>query len=181
MTTVAPVPSDLSETRAELEPVREALLTDAKSQADRLIADATGAAAIEADEAERKAEAEIERAARRGAASAQARADQELAHARNVAHREVLEAKDDIRGRFQEALHAAALNLRNDARYPALVHELERLARDQLGPNTHIEPDPNGLGGIVGVSGARRVDYTLPALADRALESVADRVGQLWM
>ncbi len=181
MTTVAPDPSGLSETRAELEPVREALVADAKSQADQLIADATSASAIEADEAERLADAEIERAARRGAASAQARANQELAHARSVAHREVLEAKDDIRGRFQEALRAAALNLRNDARYPALVDELERLARDQLGPNTTIERDPNGLGGIVSVSGARRVDYTLPALADRALESVADEVGQLWM
>lgn len=181
MTTVAPDPTGLSEMRAELEPVREALLADATSQADRLIADATSAAATEADEAERKAETEIERAARRGAASARARANQELAHVRNAAHREVLEAKDDIRGRFQEALHAAALNLRNDARYPALVDELERLARHQLGPNTHIERDPNGLGGIVGVSGARRVEYTLPALADRALESVADKVGQLWV
>jgi vacuolar-type H+-ATPase subunit E/Vma4 len=181
MTTVAPAPSGLSETRAELEPVREALFADAKFEADRLIADATSAVAIEADEAEREAHAEIERAARRGAASAQARASQDLARARNIAHHQSLQAKDDIRGRFHDAVHAAALDLRNDARYPALLNKLEGLARDQLGPNTSIERDPNGLGGVVGVSGARRVDYTLPALADRALESVADKVAQLWM
>ncbi len=181
MTAVAPIPSGLDETRAELEPVREALLADATSQAERLIADATNAATTEADENEQEADAEIERAARRGAASAHARANQQLARARNIAHHQTLQAKDEIRDRFQEALHAAALNLRNDARYPALVAELERLTRDQLGPNTHIERDPNGLGGIVGVSGARRVDYTLGALADRASESVADKVGQLWI
>jgi vacuolar-type H+-ATPase subunit E/Vma4 len=181
MTIVAPAPSGLSETRAELGPVREALFADAKFEADRLIADATSAAASEAEEAEREADAEIERAARRGAASARARANQELARARNIAHHQTLQAKDDIRGRFHDAVQVAALDLRNDARYPALLNELEGLARDQLGPNTRIERDPNGLGGIVGVSGARRVDYTLPALADRALESVSDKVALLWM
>jgi hypothetical protein len=180
MTTVSRVPSGLSETSAELETVREALFADANSQAGQLIADATRAAAIEVDEAEREADAEIERAARRGAAWAQARANQELALARNIAHNQTLQAKDEIRSRFQEDVHAAALNLRNDARYPALVDELERLARNQLGPNTHIERDPNGLGGIVGVSGAQRVGYTLTSLADRAFESVAHKVGQLW-
>ncbi len=180
MTNVAPVASGFTHTRAELEPVREALLADARAEGDRLIADATREASVEAGDAEREAAAEIERARRRGAASAQARAEQEHARALDIGHHQVLQAQDDIRGHFLGAVHTAALELRDDPRYPALLHHLELLARDQLGPNTHIEHDSDGLGGIVGISGARRVDYTLPALADRAVDTIADKVALLW-
>ena len=92
----------------------------------------------------------------------------------------MLECKEDIRRRFHLAVRAAALDLEDDARYPDLIDMLEALARKQLGPAARIERDPGGLGGIAAADGSRRVDYTLPALAERALESVADKVALLW-
>ena len=54
------------------------------------------------------------------------------------------------------------------------------MARDQLGPGARIERDPPELGGVVATAGTRRVDYTLTALAERALNDHADEVTALW-
>jgi vacuolar-type H+-ATPase subunit E/Vma4 len=183
MTTVAShalTTPDLTPMRAELEPVRQALLADAQARADRILDDAVRGSDLETEGARQDADAEIERATRRGAATAQARISRQLATARDVAHHQILETKNDIRNRFRDAVHDAALDLRSDIRYPTLLDQLERLARDQLGAHARIERDPAELGGIVAIDGSRRVDYTLPALAERALDSIADRVTELW-
>ena len=180
MTALAPTAAGLDGHWAELEPVHKALLEDAKARADHMIVEATREAALAVDEAEQEADTEIRRAERRGETSARARAEQTLAQARSDAHGDVLECKEDIRRRFHLAVRAAALDLKDDARYPDLIDMLEALARKQLGPDAKIERNLDGLGGIAAVDGSRRVDYTLPALAERALESVADKVALLW-
>ena len=43
-----------------------------------------------------------------------------------------------------------------------------------------IERDPDPAGGIVAELGSRRVDYSLPQLADRALDVLADEVARSW-
>ena len=177
MTAVRAAPDAL---RVTLEPVRLALLADARADADRLVADATETAELTVAEATRDADEAVERARRRGIASARARADQVLAPRRNAADTSVLEAKESIRARLHQAASAAVLDLPDDDRYPALVHGLEERARDQLGPHTQIEHDPDGRGGIVAIDGDRRVDYTLAALADRAIDAHADEVARLW-
>jgi vacuolar-type H+-ATPase subunit E/Vma4 len=166
--------------RAALEPVHRALLEDARTEAERLVADATRAAELVVAEAARDADEEVERARQRGIASARARAEQALGYARNAADTVVLEAKEGIRLRIHQATHAAVLELRGDDRYPALVRELEHRAHNQLGPDVQIEYDPDGRGGIVAIDGHRRVNYTLPDLADRALDAHADEVARLW-
>ena len=180
MTAVTPTRADLDAQRAALEPVHRALLEDATTEADRIIAAADGEAARLTADAEAEAAAQIRRAEQRGATSAQVRADQTLAEARTDTHREILHVKDDIRRRLHRAAGAAALGLGDDARYPDLIDALEELARNQLGRTAQIERDPGGLGGIIAVDGSRRVDYTLPSLAERALESLADEVAPLW-
>jgi vacuolar-type H+-ATPase subunit E/Vma4 len=180
MTALAPTAAALDGHWAELEPVHESLLEDAKARADHIIVEATREAAVAVDEAEQEADTEIRRAKRRGETSARVRADQTLAQARGDAHGDVLEHKEDIRRRFHLAVRSAALDLEDDVRYPDLIDMLEVLARNQLGPTARIERDPDGLGGIAAVDGSRRVDYTLPALAERALESLADKVALLW-
>jgi vacuolar-type H+-ATPase subunit E/Vma4 len=180
MIALAPTDAGLDGHRAELEPVRDALLEDAKALAHQMIVEATREATLAVDEAEQEADTEIRRAERRGKTSARVRADQTLAQARGDAHGDVLEHKEDIRRRFHRAVRVAALGLEDDVRYPNLIDMLEVLARNQLGPTARIERDPDGLGGLVAVDGSRRVDYTLPALAERALESLADKVAQLW-
>ena len=179
MTAVVPAPDRIDGLRAELEPVRRALREDAQAHADRIIEEATREAALEADEAERESAEQIGRAERRGAAATQARADQTLAQARGEAHSEILRAKDEVRRRLHHAVQAAAFDLRSDPRYPELLNELERLARNQLGPNVQIERD-DPSGGIMAIAGSRQVDYTLPALAERALDALSDNVSLLW-
>jgi vacuolar-type H+-ATPase subunit E/Vma4 len=179
MTDIASPPRLVDARRTALEPVRVALLDDARAEADRLIADATRAADLIVGRAQLDADAAIEQARRRGAASAEARADQTLTHTRSTAHTEILRAEDDIRRGLHGAARAAVLDLRTDHRYPVLMSELELRARRQLGPDAMITPDPDG-GGFVAQSGGRRVDYTLPALADRALDALADKVAALW-
>ncbi len=68
--------------------------------------------------------------------------------------------------------------MRDDPRYPALLDHFEAVAREQLGDDAVIERDPIPGGGIVAELGSRRVDYTLPQLADRALEVLADEVAR---
>ena len=179
MTAVAPTPDRVDDLRAELEPVRRALREDAQAHADRIIEEASQHAALTTDEAERGAVEQIRRAERRGAAAAQARADQRLAQARGEAHGEILQAKEEIRRRLHRTVQAAAFDLRSDLRYPELLNELERLARNQLGPNVQIERD-DPSGGIMAIAGSRQVDYTLPPLAERALDALSDKVKLLW-
>jgi hypothetical protein len=74
----------------------------------------------------------------------------------------------------------AVLDLRADPRYPALLDHFEQVARRQLGADAVIERDPDGVGGIVAHQGDRRVDYSLAALADRALDTLGDDIERLW-
>lgn len=179
-TDVVPTPTVIDDLVTALEPVRRALLEDSEAQAERIIAEATHEADLSVGTAEQEAAEEVRQAERRGAASAKVRADQALALARTEAHGEVLQSRDDLRQRLHRAARAAAIGLADDPRYPDLIDTLEQLARNQLGSTAEIQRDPGGLGGVVAVDGSRRVDYTLPALAERALESLADEVAQLW-
>lgn len=166
--------------RIALEPVRRALLEDARAAADRVLADATRRATRRVEEAERDASAAVESAERRGETSARVRADQALTQARSDAHGRILRVEEELRRRLHDRARTAARELVDDPRYPELIGTLQRLARDQLGPAAEIEEDPGGRGGIVAVAGSRRVDYTLPALAERALGSLADEEASLW-
>lgn len=171
------VPTEL---RKQLEPVRAALLENARCRAEQIVDEAHAAAdAIVADATE-TADGEIRRAEDRARAAAQARSDQKLEQARAGAHQHVLQTKADIARRLVDATHQAVRDLPSDPRYPDLLVHLERLARNQLGPDVEIERDPDGFGGVIGRHGSRRVDYTLPALGDRALNQLGDDTEQLW-
>ena len=104
--------------------------------------------------------------------------DQRIANTRADAHDAVLSARARTHDRLVEAAHAAAMNMRHDPRYPALLDHFEAVAREQLGDDAVIERDPLSRGGIVAELGSRRVDYSLPRLADRALEVLADEVAR---
>ena len=166
--------------REQLEPVRYALLENARSRAEQIIEEAHAAADAVVADATEKADGEIRRAVDRARAAAQARSDQRLEQARAGAHQHILRTKADITRRLAVATHEAVLDLRSDPRYPDLLAHLERLARSQLGPDAEIDRDPDGVGGAIGRHGPRRVDYTLPALGDRALNQLGDYTEQLW-
>lgn len=178
----APVPSGAppSALHTSLEPVRRALLEDASRDAAAIIGEATRSADLLVADAEHETENELRRARRRGQASARAHADLTLARAANDARRVVLHAQKETCRRLRAELHAAASSLRHDPRYPDLLDRLEAMARAQLGRQARIERDPEPDGGVIGVADDHRVDYTLPRLADRALDALADAEAALW-
>ncbi len=163
-----------------LEPVRHALLDDARAEADRVRAEARRHADDATADAEREVAAEVAAVAQRHAIAAAAHADQVRARARAEAHAEMLGAQRDVRRDLLEAVRLAALRLRDDDRYPALLDHFEAVARAQLGADARVERDPSTGGGVVASAGTRRVDYTLTALAERALEQHGDEVAALW-
>jgi vacuolar-type H+-ATPase subunit E/Vma4 len=182
MTTITAVPSGpASDTLPrKLEPVRQALLSDAVAEADRIVSTAVESATDLVAAATAQADAEVDRARHRLELSSQARADQVFARVRTDGHRVVLATQQQLGQQLIDTVHASVQELRTDPRYPALLDHLEAVARSQLGDHAIIERDPQPDGGIVAQAGSRRVDYRLAALADRALDSLADDVAQLW-
>jgi vacuolar-type H+-ATPase subunit E/Vma4 len=83
---------------------------------------------------------------------------------------------EEVRARAREA----AVRLREDPRYPELLERLKRIAIAQLGNEAELEVDPSGVGGVIAHAGSVRVDYTLPALAERALEALDGELERLW-
>lgn len=164
-----------------LQPVRRVLLADARDESERVLAAAAADAEALRASAQERSESEVAAAHRRGELAAQALADRILTGARNDAHTTVLRAQERSRIELVESVHSAALEIRDDPRYPELLDRLEALARSQLGADADAERDPSTGGGIIATAGHRRVDYTLGALADRALDVISDEVTRLWM
>lgn len=161
-----------------LAPVRTALVDDARAEAEALVA----AARRDADQLVAAAEAEVadqvDDARRRGERTARARAERELARARGEAHARVLAAESELRDRWIERVHERLPELRDGPDHDRLAERLEQLARTQLGDDATIEHAADG--GIVATSRGRRVDYRLAALADRAVELIAEEATRSW-
>jgi vacuolar-type H+-ATPase subunit E/Vma4 len=168
------------ELAARLEPVRDALLADADAEAARIVAEARRVADDAVTSATHAADAAVEAAQQRSELAGRAHADLALARARNDAHTNILRTQEELRRELADRVHAAVDEVRDDPRYPALLDQLEVMVDSQLGSAAIIERDPDAHGGIIAVAGDRRVDYTLRALADRALDAIADEVAQLW-
>ncbi len=163
-----------------LDPVRIALLADARADAARLVETARDEADTFVERARRDADETVEQARRRAEATAEAHAARVLSRTRRDAHATVLRAREDLRCELVRRLGLAIERMRADPRYPTLLQQLEDAARAQLGEGVLIERDPPDGGGIVAVEGSRRVDYRLPALGERVLETLGEEVATLW-
>lgn len=163
-----------------LGPLRGALLAEAVADAERRRAE------VEAEHAKRLADARAEADAlvEQGRLEGRRAAKQEGARRRGAAYRRAREAQLAVQGALFEELRgrarAVVFELRADPTYPALLDRLAEAARAQLGTDAEIEADRVGAGGIVARSGMRSVDYTLPALVDRALADLDGEVEKLW-
>ncbi len=169
---------DSGRAAASLKPVRAALIRDAEADAQRAI----DAAQAEADRIIANARhtarqtAETARAAGRKAGTRAADAD--VAGLRRGLRNQLLAARDDAYRSWRQEGAEAVLRLRDDPRYQSWKEALTRTARDMLGADAHVVEHPQG--GVVAELGSRRVDLSLPALADRALDQVAEEVDGLW-
>jgi vacuolar-type H+-ATPase subunit E/Vma4 len=132
-------------------------VADARHRRDQLIAHAEAEGRAAADELLRRDRARV----RRDAAAV-------VLAAKRAAH-------VAVRAHVGDAVGA----LRSAADYPDVLDALAARAAARLGEGTHAERDPPG-GGVVATAGSRRIDYTLPALADRACDALGESIEAVW-
>ncbi|MEI5525559.1 hypothetical protein WB401_13440 [Streptomyces brasiliscabiei] len=161
-----------------LDPVRAELIRAARADAQALSARAATEAAAVLDRASAEAGAILDEARRQGETDGATASRELLLRARRGARSRTLsarrEAYDDLRGAIAE--RAGELRRRDD--YADLRGRLERLVRALLGPGAEVTEPPEG--GVVGRAPGRRVDLSLNALADRALDRLGGEVRDLW-
>ncbi len=163
-----------------LDTAREALLGDARREAEAILARADTEAGARLQDARRQAEELRVRARAQGEAEGRAGAARTRAGGRFAARMLVLAAKRASYDALLEQARRAALALREDPGYPQLLERLAAAARDDLGPDAELTLDPPGLGGVLGQAGSRAVDYTLAAIAERCVRDLGPRVAELW-
>jgi V/A-type H+-transporting ATPase subunit E len=163
-----------------LEPLSEALRAQADAETERRRVEVDEECRRRVRAAEVKARSlvvegrrEGERAAAREALRRQALALRRGRELRLQAKRALI---DELRGRARRQ----ALGLRSHRRYPELLDRLSRVARSQLGADAELEIDVETAGGVVGRTGRRSVDYSLPILVERAIEDLDGALEALW-
>lgn len=162
-----------------LDPLREALLAEARTDADRLVGQAEQRAATRVTRAEEEKAALVRRARAEGEAAAELEAASELTQARRRARTLVLEAQRTAYEDARREAHAAVQRLRSEPQYQELIERLAARVREELGPDAELELDPPE-GGVVGRLGNRRVDHTLPAIVERCVAERGDDLERLW-
>jgi vacuolar-type H+-ATPase subunit E/Vma4 len=153
-----------------LAPVRQALLAAADRDAAAVRARARCTADQIMHDAVAQAEAIRADAHRQGSAAAARTVVVERAHARRAARATVLRAQREADEALVTAARAAVARLVDDPDYPRLRAGMVRAIHRALGPDADIRAHPDG--GVVGLAGPRRVDFSLRGLADRVLEQV---------
>lgn len=161
-----------------LAPVRESLLARARADAERVGAEAAAEADGVLSTARRQAETILADAREQGAAEAARVAAAARARARRQARGLLLagqrQALEALRRRSRDAVTA----LRGDPNHRLLRRRLERIARELAGPGATVVESPDG--GVVAEGPGRRVDCSLTALADRAVDALGAKAEGLW-
>jgi vacuolar-type H+-ATPase subunit E/Vma4 len=161
-----------------LAPLRHRLAADAAEQADALITAAKAEADALLDAGRRTADSIRADAERSGVEAAADAARAHSAQARRRAHSRVLTAAAAVRERLRSEVMAAAAELPADPRYPALRARLVERGRALLGDDATVIDIADG--GVVLTSGARRLDLSLRALAERAMAAQEQELETLW-
>jgi vacuolar-type H+-ATPase subunit E/Vma4 len=160
-------------------PLRATLLSLADDETEA----ALGAATARAAGMVSAAEADEARLVARARAEATAVADREalrtVGRARGEARAVVLGARRELYDEVRRRVSTEAPKLRDDPRYAALLERLQALASERLGGEATLEVDlPEG--GVRGVAGSRRVDLSLPRIAERCLAELGPELEVLW-
>lgn len=165
------------EADAALEPVRRALRSAAEQQAAELRDDAGRQSGALLAAARAEAAAILAAAAKEGEDAARSEAALRSARARRQAHELVLAQRSSLRLELHRRVRAAAAGLTADPRYPDLVARLTGQCRQLLGPDAGVSESPEG--GVVAEAGPRRLDLSLPLLAEMTLDAMP-AARELW-
>ncbi len=163
-----------------LEPLRTELLAEARDEQARQLADVDHTCRLQAARARARWEALTARSRAQGERAAAQEARRRLGAASQRGRELELVAKRALVEELRAQTLAAALDLRDDPRYGPLLERLSQTAEAQLGPGAEIEVDPPGLGGARARAGDVSVDYTLPALVERAIQDLGAELEALW-
>ena len=161
-----------------LAPVREALLTRARADADRTLAEADADAAAILSRARGEAEAIHAEARAQGESDAAAVLVAERARVRRQARTVVLAAQRDAYDELRSRVVQALPDLRDDPAYGRWRDRLADHAHAVLGTDALVSEHPRG--GVLGEAAGRRFRYTLGGLADRVIEAMGSDVEGLW-
>lgn len=161
-------------------PLRTALLSLAEAEAEFLTADAAARAAQEISDAEAEVTALVDRTRTKGEAAARREAVRIVGRARSQGRALVLAAQREVYDELRRRTFAAVQELRADPAYDRLLERLEAVARARLGAEVSVEIDPPEIGGVRASSGPRRIDLSLPALAERCLAGLGSELERLW-
>jgi vacuolar-type H+-ATPase subunit E/Vma4 len=159
-----------------LAPARAALLAAARRAADQRLAEARAQAAATTAAAATRVDEIISAARKAGVADAEAVLATEKSRARRAARGRTLRARLDAYEDLRRECRHAIVRIRDEPGYAAIRDSLAAVAQRLLGPDAEIVEADDG--GVIGRSGARRVDLSLTAFADRAADSVAAGMDQ---
>ncbi|MGY3320912.1 hypothetical protein [Arthrobacter sp. TE12232] len=165
------------EADATLEPVRRALRSAAEQQAAELKDEASRQAGALLDAARAEAAAILAAAVKEGEDAARSEAALRSARARRQAHELVLAQRSSLRLELHRQVREAAAGLTSDPRYPELVARLAGLCRQLLGPDALVSESLEG--GVFAEAGPRRLDLSLPVLAEMTLDAMP-AARELW-
>lgn len=159
-----------------LDPVRGALSQDARSDADRVLSAARRDAATVLDGARSRAAAVLAAAAAAGKADAAARRARTAAQARRERRGAMLAAQTEAYAELSARVRNAVLELPRQC--PDLRARLATRGRAELGPEAVLTPTADG--GVLAEIPGRRLDLSLEALAQLAVDGLGADVDQLW-
>lgn len=167
-----------AEAHDALAPVRDALLETARRDAEVTIDAARRAAAARIARARADVTALVEHARADGCAEAAEVVARDHARARREARAAVLAAQTWLQDEARTRARRAVEGLRDGPAYPLLLERLTAQARAALGDDADVHETPTG--GVCASAGSRRLDLSLTALADRALDAMTEDAEQLW-
>lgn len=154
-----------------LAPVRAMVLASARRDVDQRIERAQAQAAETLAAAGSRAAEIISAARQTGIADAEAVFAIDRSRARRTARARKLRARREAYDQLRRQSRQAVVRVRDEPGYAAIREALTAVAHRLLGPDAQIEEADGG--GVIGRSGTRRVDLSLTAFADRAVDSVA--------
>ncbi|MEU4293130.1 V-type ATP synthase subunit E family protein [Kribbella sp. NPDC026596] len=163
---------------AALEPVRTALRAAARADAAEVLRNARQRKDELLADARRTAEEMLATARADGEAEATAVVNARLAQSRRDGRRSMLTAQRDLYEELRWRCRAEAAALAESPGYEELRRHLAERALAQLGSDATVADSVDG--GVLASAGDRRLDLTLPTLAERALERSGAEVAELW-
>lgn len=163
----------------KLDAFREAVLDEARADADRRLEEAERNADERTDDARRRADELLEEAREEGRRAADRETHRRRSEARREARERILRAHRDAVERARERSLEKLRQMQDHEEYEELMGRLEQLAHQQLGDDIEMERDAE-IGGFVARADSRRVDYRLPVLVDRAMEEMGSELRNLW-